>query len=109
MRESQYIDAYLNTAADPATRWTPETYLSYTLRGAAKQRWSAGYSRALMRAISRRVSAGTVIAVRSKGRSTAYMRVEDAGPGSEQMRADLPDLASVLESQPRERPALERT
>jgi hypothetical protein len=33
-----------------------------------------GYHRALMRAISRRVTAGEVTAVRSKGGSTAYMR-----------------------------------
>jgi hypothetical protein len=75
MRESQYIDAYLDATAEPGTRWTPHTYLSYTLRGKAKG-YSGHYYRALMRAISRRTAAGTVIAVPSKGRSTAYVRIE---------------------------------
>lgn len=81
MIESQYIDSYLAMTADPGTRWTPDTYLSYTLGGRAKD-WSAGYARALMRAISRRVAAGTVVAVPSKGGSTAYMRAEDLTPGA---------------------------
>lgn len=73
-RESQYIGSYLAATADPATRWTPATYLSYTLRGRAKDWWSSGYSRALWRAINRRVRDRSVIAVRSKGGSTAYIR-----------------------------------
>ena len=81
MRESQYIETYLSTAADPATRWTPETYLAYTLRGDARSRWSSGYSRALMRAIGRRMNAGTVTGVRSKGGAVAYIRVSDLPPG----------------------------
>jgi hypothetical protein len=101
VRESQYIDDYLDTAAEPGTRWTPHTFLSYTLRGQAKN-WSSGYHRALMRAIERRVSAGTVIAVTSKGRSTAYIRAAVAGPGTpapESGWASLPDLAAVLQAQ----------
>ena len=75
-RESQYIDDYLDTAADPATRWTPDTFLTRTLAGKAKD-YSAGYRRALMRAIGRRQQAGTVIAVPSKSGGTAFMRAQD--------------------------------
>jgi predicted alpha/beta-fold hydrolase len=77
MIESQYIDAYLDATADPDTRWTPNTFLSYTLHGKAKD-YSGHYYRALMRAIDRRVTAGTVTMVRSKGGSQAYMRAADA-------------------------------
>ena len=76
MRESQYTELYLNMAADPDTRWTPDTYLAYTLHGKAKA-WSMHYVQALMRALRRREAAGTVVAVRSKGGSTAYIRTED--------------------------------
>lgn len=72
MRESQYIEAYLLATADPATRWTPWTYLTYTLRGAARSTWMHGYYDALMRAITRRIDAGTVTEVPSKGGSVAY-------------------------------------
>ena len=73
MTESQYIHRYLNTTADPDTRWTPWTYLKYTVHGSAWN-YGHGYHRALMRAISRRVTAGTVVAIRSKGGSVAYVR-----------------------------------
>jgi hypothetical protein len=73
MRESQYIEPYLDATADPATRWTPDTYLAYTLRGTARD-YAAGYARALMRAIRRRVDAGTVVPARSVHGSTAYVR-----------------------------------
>jgi predicted alpha/beta-fold hydrolase len=76
MRESQYVEAYLNTTADPDTRWTPDTYLAYTLHGKAKD-YSMHYVNALMRALRRREAAGTVTAVRSKGGSTAYIRTGD--------------------------------
>lgn len=72
MTESQYIGSYLAATADPGSRWTPHTYLSYTLHGKAKD-YAMGYYRALMRAIDRRVAAGTVAAVPSKGGSTAYI------------------------------------
>ena len=78
MIESQYIDAYLDTTADPDTRWTPWTFLKYTVHGSAWSQWSHGYYDALMRAISRRVTAGTVVGVRSKGGALAYMRAADA-------------------------------
>lgn len=71
--ESQYIDAYLATAEDPATRYTPATYLAYTLHGKAKD-YSQHYVQALMGAISRRVAAGTVVPARSVRGSTAYVR-----------------------------------
>jgi hypothetical protein len=71
MNESQYIHRYLARTADPATRWTPHTFLAYTLHGKARD-YAGGYHRALMRAIGRRVAAGTVVPVRSKGGSTAY-------------------------------------
>lgn len=73
MRDSQYAEAYLDTTAYPGTRWTPGTYLTYTLHGRAKDYWR-GYHRALMRAIERRIAAGTVVAAPSKGGSTAYIR-----------------------------------
>lgn len=76
MIESQYIDSYLTMTADPGTRYTPDTYLSYTLGGRAKN-WSSGYARALMRAVNRRVAAGTVVPVPSVGGSTAWMRADD--------------------------------
>lgn len=72
-RESQYIDSYLATTEDPATRYTPATYLAYTLHGKAKD-YSQHYVRALMAAIGRRVTAGTVVPVRSVRGSTAYVR-----------------------------------
>jgi hypothetical protein len=78
--ESQYIASYLTMTANPDTRYTPDTYLAYTLRGSARTSWSGGYARALMRAINRRVAAGTVVAVPSKGGSTAWMRAEDLTP-----------------------------
>jgi len=80
--ESQYIGAYLNRTADPDSRFTPDTFLAYTLRGEAKHRWGGGYAQALMRAISRRVDAGTVVPVPSKGGSTAWMRTSDLTPAA---------------------------
>lgn len=77
MTESQYIGSYLAATANPDTRYTPDTYLHYTLRGSARTSWPGGYARALMRAINRRAEAGTVVAVPSKGGSTAWMRAED--------------------------------
>jgi predicted alpha/beta-fold hydrolase len=77
MTESQYTELYLDTTADPATRWTPGTYLTYTLHGRAKS-YSAHYLRALMRAIARRVENGTVIEMRSKHGGSAYVRTATA-------------------------------
>jgi len=79
MRESQYIDAYLTATADPDTRWTPWTFLKYTVHGEAWSLWSHGYYDALIRAISRRVTAGSVVGVRSKGGGVAYVQAEVAG------------------------------
>lgn len=73
-RESQYIDAYLNLTASPDTRYTPWTFLKYRVHGSAWSSWSRSYHTALMRAIGRRVAAGTVIEARSKGGGTAYIR-----------------------------------
>jgi hypothetical protein len=78
MIESQYIDAYLTATADPSTRWTPWTFLKYQVHGSAWSLWSHGYYDALMRAIGRRVTAGTVVGVRSKGGSIAYVRAAAA-------------------------------
>ena len=72
-KESQYIDRYLEVAA--AHRYTPGTFLAYTLAGKAK-RYGAGYTRALLRAINRRLSTGEVVAVRSAHGATAYVRKE---------------------------------
>lgn len=74
--ESQYIDGYLAATADPATRYTPWTYLKYSIRGTAWSSWSRSYYDALMNAISRRLAAGTVIEVRSVGGSIAYAPAE---------------------------------
>jgi len=78
MKESQYAEAYLDTAADPATRWTPWTYLKYTVHGSAWSNYSYGYRDALMRALNRRMTEGTVTAVPSRGGSVAYVRTEIA-------------------------------
>jgi hypothetical protein len=71
--ESQYIEAYLDTTADPATRYTLDTYLHYALRGRAKD-YAGRYRLALMRAVLRRIAAGTVVEARSVRGSTAYVR-----------------------------------
>lgn len=75
MRESQYIEDYLRQAEQH--RWTPGTYLHYTLAGRAKD-YSASYQRALQRAIDRRVQSGDVVPVRSAGARVAYVRRDDA-------------------------------
>lgn len=71
-RESQYIEMYLMLTADPATRYTPWTFLKYTVHGSAWSAWSRGYYDALMRSVNRRIIDGTVEAVPSKGGSVAY-------------------------------------
>ena len=76
MRESQYIDTYLDTTDDPGTRYTVWTFLKYQVHGAAWTHWSHGYYEALMRAIRRRLADGTVTEARSKGGCTAYIRME---------------------------------
>jgi hypothetical protein len=72
-RESQYVEAYLDTAADPATRYTPWTFLKYRVHGKAWN-YSRGYYDTLMRAIGRRLTTGDVIETRSIGGGTAYTR-----------------------------------
>lgn len=101
MNESQYIEEFLDRTADPGTRWTPQTFLAYTLHGKAKD-YSAGYHDALMRALSRRLAAGTVTEIRSKGGSTTYIRTEDAA------RANRAHVRALLaEQQPGYAAALE--
>lgn len=78
MIESQHIDDYLDKTASPGTRWTVDTYLSYTLHGRAKA-YSSRYRRHLMAAIARRIRTGEVMETRSKGGGTAYIRVERGG------------------------------
>jgi len=74
MRESKYIESYLDyTAKRPIT---PGTYLAYMLRGTAKD-YSSRYLRALERALERRKEAGTVVTVRSVGGRIAYIRRTD--------------------------------
>lgn len=72
-KESQYIDAYLAITADPATRYTPWTFLKYRVHGSAWSSWSHGYYAALTRAIGRRLADGTVTEARSVGGGTAYV------------------------------------
>lgn len=67
-----YIDLYLDAAE--AHRWTPATYLTYTLRGKAAK-YAGRYQHALMNAIQRRMNAGTVAGIRSAGGSIAYIRL----------------------------------
>jgi len=79
----------------------PQTFLAYTLHGKAKD-YSAGYHDALMRALSRRLAAGTVTEIRSKGGSTTYIRTEDAA------RANRAHVRALLaEQQPGYAAALE--
>lgn len=81
--ESQYIDSYLDATADPATRYTPWTFLKYRVHGSAWSSWSHGYYDTLTRAIGRRLAAGTVTEARSVGGATAYIRsgpVRPPGP-----------------------------
>ena len=69
MRESQYIDRYLD-----GPRYTVQTFLAYQLSGRAR-RYTMQYLRALMRAINRRVADGSVVACRSVHGSVSYRRV----------------------------------
>jgi hypothetical protein len=74
MRESQYIEQYLDYTADRPI--TPGTYLAYMLRGKAKD-YTSRYLKALQRALDRRQEAGTVLCVRSVGGRIAYIRRTD--------------------------------
>jgi hypothetical protein len=65
---SQYTDSYLAETAN-GHLITPGTYLTYQLRGRAKQ-WAGRYHSALVRSLER-VGA---VPVPSVGRSTAYVR-----------------------------------
>lgn len=67
MKDSQYIDSYLETTAR-GNLITPGTFLAYTLRGRAK-RWAGRYEGALLRFIKRR----NCKPVTSKGGRTAYV------------------------------------
>ena len=80
MRQSQYVRPYLDKTADPKTRYTPGTYLAYTLRGAAKHRYGGDYKRALVNSLVRLVANGTVIKTRSIHGGTAYMKAEQDRP-----------------------------
>lgn len=74
MRESQYIETYLDTTAE--RRFTPGTFLAYQLRGRAKT-WQAHYLRALRKSLDRRVATGRVRKVRSERGGVSYIRTED--------------------------------
>jgi hypothetical protein len=80
MRESQYVDSYLDYAR--THRATPGSFLSYALHGKAKG-YGAKYLDALQTALQRRIDNGTVVAVRSTGGSTAFVRVEDRTPNDQ--------------------------
>lgn len=72
MRESQYIDDYLDSCGrNPVTTGT---YLSGVLRGRAKG-WIGRYERSLINAIRRRLADGTIKQVRSVRGSVSYVRV----------------------------------
>lgn len=76
-RESQYIDEYLDCAAQH--RWTTGTFLAYTLSGRAKHETNS-YQRSLERAIMRRIASGEVVPIRSARGGVAYVRTADLHP-----------------------------
>jgi hypothetical protein len=78
MRESQYVDDYLDTTAraGPLNGIAVSSYLNRVLRGRAK-RYTGSYSNALHRALSRRVADGEVIRLPSMDGGTAYHRIAD--------------------------------
>lgn len=74
MRESQYIDEYLelNSERGIGNGYTIGTFLTYRLSGNAKK-YSQGYERALLRAVNRRLRSGEAFVARSAGgRVAAY-------------------------------------
>ena len=73
MRESQYVEPYLAKTRNPKTRWTPGTYLAYTLRGAAKHQYGGDYHRALVTSLRRLVADGSVVVTRSVHGNVAYV------------------------------------
>jgi hypothetical protein len=73
MKRSQYLEAYLKAAVEH--RWTPGTFLAYTLRGKAKN-WMSKYQRALENALIEEEKAGRVVRVRSVQGHTAWVPVE---------------------------------
>ena len=79
VRQSQYVGPYLAKTANPKTRYTPGTYLAYTLRGAAKHRYGGDYRRALVNSLTRLVADGTVVTARSVRGGTAYIYTEAQG------------------------------
>lgn len=72
VRESQYVETYLNMTGDKAV--TVGTFLNGELSGKAKQ-YSSGYYRALISALCRRVESGEVVAVKSVRGSVSFKRV----------------------------------
>ena len=76
MRQSQYLESYLAGTKNPKTRYTPSTYLAYTLRGTAKHTYGDVYLRALMNGLNRLIKSGEVQAVASVNGSTAFIRKE---------------------------------
>jgi hypothetical protein len=78
MRESQYVDDYLDTTAraGPLNGIAVSSYLNRVLRGRAK-RYTGSYSNALHRALYRRVADGEVIRLPSMDGGTAYHRIAD--------------------------------
>jgi hypothetical protein len=77
MRDSQYLRPYLETTADPATRYTPGTFLAYTLRGKAAK-YSDVYLRALLRSLEREERAGKAMRVPSVRKGVAWIQISPA-------------------------------
>ena len=73
MRQSQYVLSYLDKTTDPKTRYTPATYLAYTLRGSAKHQYGGDYTRSLVNSLMRLVAKGTVKQTRSMHGSIAFI------------------------------------
>lgn len=74
MRGSSLLQPYLETTADPSTRYTPCTWIKYNLRGKAA-RYSNKYMRVLMRDLREGVERGTIMQVQSVRGGVAYVRV----------------------------------
>lgn len=73
MRESQYIDEYLDAAEKHG--WTPSTFLGNVLTGTAAN-YSDRYHKALMNAINRRLESGDVVKATSARGKTCYKRAK---------------------------------
>lgn len=71
MKDSQYVNDYLNQNQPPLTI---SSYLGQKLRGRARE-YAGQYRCALQRSINRRIADGSVEACKSRGNRLAYRRI----------------------------------